>query len=258
MELSEIIKDSFKYPFIDKKQFGLVLLVFLLLGIILFGSFFSIRASAGITPVIMAVSFIIALIVLVLVGGYQLDIIGIACEQDDDVPLFDPVKNIKDGLKVILVYLVFYILNGLISFVGLFAAFALFSTREVIGVAVGIIIYLVVLIVSVIVNWTFSMSLCRLAYHNSLDEALRIREAYQDLRTIGLLNMLIYVIVFGILFAVILFITLMVAVLVASVSNAFVYLIAIMIVFAILSYVVIVSSRAIGLLYSNVVFDFEI
>jgi len=79
MELSGIIKDSFKYPFIDKKQFGLVLLVFLLLGIILFGSFFSIRASAGITPVIMAVSFIIALIVLVLVGGYQLDIIGIAC-----------------------------------------------------------------------------------------------------------------------------------------------------------------------------------
>lgn len=50
----------------------------------------------------------------------------------------------------------------------------------------------------------------------------------------------------------------MVAALIASVSNVFVYLIAIMIVFAILSYVLVVSSRAIGLLYSSVVFDFEI
>lgn len=195
MELSGIIKDSFKYPFIDKKQFGLVLLVFLLLGIILFGSFFSIRASTGITPGIMAISFIIGLIVSVLIGGYQLDIIAIACEQDDDMPLFNPIKNINNGFKAILVYLVFYIINGLISFLGIFASFVLLSTGEVIATAVAIVICLIVVIVAIILSWTFSMSLCRLAYYRSLDDALRISEAYNDLRTIGLLNMLIYVIV---------------------------------------------------------------
>ena len=129
MELTEIIKDSFKYPFSDKRQFGLILMVFVLLGIIIFGSFFSIRISTGITPILMAISFIIALIVFILVGGYQLDIIEIACEEDDGMPSFNPIKNIKNGLKVILVYLVFYIINALISFIGLISAIALLLTH---------------------------------------------------------------------------------------------------------------------------------
>lgn len=262
MDISEIIKDSFAYPLIDKRQFGLIFLVFLLVGVIICGSIVSFaylsgirQAGFGITLFVLAL--IVSLIALLFLGGYQLSIIAVACERDDEMPAFNPVKNIKDGLKVLLIYIVFSIINSLVSFIFVSSSFALLVTGEMAAVVIAIVLYVILLVVSILINWTFAMSVCRLAYYDSMDEALKLRKAFNDLRTVGILKMLVYVIVMGIIIALIAAVMILVALtLIHSLSNIIVPMIVIIVAFAVSSYIFVVNSRALGLLYSNIEYDF--
>lgn len=262
MDISEIIKDSFTYPFTDKRQFGLIFLIFILLGLIVGGSFVSLIYLTGIGEAdngsaFFAVALIITLIVFILLGGYQLSIISVACRRDDAMPAFNPVKNFKDGLKVILLYLAFYIINGLISFSLSFVSVALLSTGEMIATLIAVILYLVLFVVGIFIGWILSMSLCRLAYYGSMDEAFQFKQAYDDLKTIGIGNMLVYVIVMGIIFGSIFMLTIMVALLVIQSSSYIsIFAAASLVLFAVWSYISVVQPRAMGLLYSNVEYDF--
>jgi hypothetical protein len=262
MEISEIIKDSFAYPLNDKRQFGLIFLVFLLLGIIVCGSIVSFSYLArinqtGFAIILFVLALIVSLITLFFLGGYQLSIIAVACERDDEIPSFNPVKNIKDGLKVLLIYIVFSIINALVSFVFVFSSFAILTTGEMAAVVISIILYVALLIVTILISWTFAMALCRMAYYDSMDEALKLRKAFSDLRTVGILKMLVYVIVMGIIILLIAGVLIAVAVaLIQSLSNFIVPVIVIMLVLAVSSYIFVVQSRALGLLYSNIEYDF--
>ena len=260
MEISSIIKDSFKYPFSDLKQLGLIVLMFLVVGILFGGAFYFasymtfLNFSFGSIMAVMAIALILGFIVSIVVCGYQISIVEVACDLEDNIPSFNFSKNFNDGLKTILIYLVFYVIGGLIAFICMFLSIGLTATGESTALALAGVIYLVLLVCLVLLCWTFSMSLCRLAYYDSLSEALDLAEAYRDLRKIGLANMLVYVIVIGILLAIISFATLVIVVsFIATVDYPVVEFICTLIVFAVISYIFVVQSRAIGLLYSDII-----
>ncbi len=260
MQISEIIKDSFSYPFSDKRQFGIITLVFLLLGMVVVGSFIALIYLTGINYsglglLIFIVSLLVFLLGSLLLGGYQLDIIKIACEQDEEMPVFNPKENIKNGLRAILLYFVFYIIAGIISSICMLFGMIFLSSGGRIGIIIVVILNIISLIIGVLISWIFSMSISRLAYHGSLDEGLKMKESYDDLRTIGLWNMLIYVIVMGIILSIIAIASLVIVVsLIETLNDVLVNCMFSMILCIIYSYFAVVSSRALGLLYSNVVF----
>lgn len=261
MQISEIIKDSFTYPFSDKRQFGLITLVFLFLTIFMSGSFIAFiyfieMESFELGLLIFIISIVVFLLVSIFLGGYQLDIVKVACEQDEEMPVFNPKENVKNGLKAIIVYLVYYVIAGIISTICAFTATIFLATGEQVAVILAMIINLISIIIDILITWIFSMSLTRLAYYSSLNEGLELKEAYNDLRKIGLLNMLVFVIVMGLILGIISIIALGAVTSIIQTFDDMVFDILIFLVTGLLvSYLGVVFSRAMGLLYSKVVFD---
>ena len=120
MDITDIIKDSFKYPFSDNKQFAYIFLTFVALGLFVGLSVALPVISARFEfsmPIALLLSIIlviVSLVVAILICGYQIDIIEVACDVEDNIPSFEPTKNIKNGLGLILIYLVFYIISSII------------------------------------------------------------------------------------------------------------------------------------------------
>lgn len=217
--------------------------------------YFTGKVFSGLNLLMLIISLVVLLFVTIFISGYQLDIIKIACEQDDEMPVFNPKENIKNGLKVFLLYIVFYVIGGLILTISSSLGIIFLSLGKNIGISIFILTNIIALIVCVLMTWIFSMSLCRIAYHESLDEGLSLRKAYNDLRTIGLLDMLIYVIVMGLIFSIIIVLSLVVTVSLIQTLNDVIFAFIIVFVISIITaYLTVVSSRAIGLLYSKVVF----
>ena len=261
MEITDIIKDSFKYPFSDNKQFALIFLVFVVLGLFVGLSFAlpvistNLNFSVPVALLVSVVLLVLSLIVAVLICGYQIDIIEVACDLEDNVPSFSPTSNIKKGLFLILIYIVFYVISNIISTVLFLLGFGFLALGDVIGTSLFIIVCIIMFIISVLISWVLSMSICRLAYYDSIGEALNIKEAYNDLKTIGFANMLIYVLVLAIIMCVIIIAVVAVVALISSIANSIAVIIAVLILFALASYLFVVQSRAIGLLYSQVIYD---
>ena len=250
MDLTEIIKDSFKYPFNDKRQFGMILTVFILLGIILSAGFSSVSFNNGIFFTISLIVFFISMIYL---SGYQIDIIRISCELEDFIPKFNPKKNIKDCLQLLVLSLIFSSIIGVIYLLYLFSIFLL--NGEIIGFIVAMILYLILIIAVLIVSWIFVMSVCRLA-HIGLNGSLAFKKSWKDLRKIGLANMFAYTILINIVVGIISVIALMISLSIFSlVENSFGLLISFTIFFAFNAYSFTLQSRAIGLLYTNSIYE---
>ncbi len=261
MDITDIIKNSFKYPFSDNKQFAFIFLTFVALGLFVGLSFAlpvisaSLNFSMPIALLISIILVIVSLVVAIIICGYQIDIIGVACDLEDNMPSFEPTKNIKNGLYLILIYLVFYILSGIISTIAFFLGFGFFALGDVIGISLSVIISLILLIIQILISWVFSMSLCRFAYYGTIGEALDLKEAYNDLKTIGFANMLIYVLAMAIIMCLIVIVVFLVVALISSIANSIAMIIAVLILFALASYLFVVQSRAVGLIYSKVIYD---
>ena len=261
MDITDIIKDSFKYPFSDNKQFAYIFLTFVALGLFVGQSVALPVISARFEfsmPIALLLSIIlviVSLVVAILICGYQIDIIEVACDVEDNIPSFEPTKNIKNGLGLILIYLVFYIISSIITTLAFFLGFGFLALGDVLGVSLFIIFNLIIFIILILISWVFSMSLCRFAYYGTIGEALDLKEAYNDLETIGFANMLIYVLSMAIIMCLIIIIVFAVVALISSIANSIAIAIAILILFALASYLFVVQSRAVGLLYSKVIYD---
>ena len=211
--------------------------------------------SMPIALLLSIILVIVSLVVAILICGYQIDIIEVACDVEDNIPSFEPTKNIKNGLGLILIYLVFYIISSIITTLAFFLGFGFLALGDVLGVSLFIIFNLIIFIILILISWVFSMSLCRFAYYGTIGEALDLKEAYNDLETLGFENMLIYVLSMAIIMCLIIIIVFAVVALISSIANSIAIAIAILILFALASYLFVVQSRAVGLLYSKVIYD---
>lgn len=235
MSLSEIITDSVKYPFSNITNFLIVGILTLLAGI---SNVFTVW---GITDgAVFYLGIIISFIFALFLSGYSLNIIRTAMDKSDDFPMLDPVNNIIDGIKVIIISIVFFIIPFVIALVLAIITGAIGAGLEHLFTGFGI-----ALIISVIVFVIFAIfeviALARFAKTKEFGDAVNFGEIFEDIKRIGVAKViafiiiaLIIIVIVQLICSVLAFIPILGALLAAIIGGAF---------------TVLFYNRGIGLLY---------
>lgn len=253
MSLTDIFNDSFKYPISDITKFAIfgIIVVIASLSNIDFGN-----------DIINIIIGIIALIAAILVSGYGVSIAKNAIYISDEIPTLDFKTNFIDGLKMIVVSIVYYIIPAIVVAIvavvsGLYDQVAEVMTYVAQGTTANIpqdllyslgsssiITVLVAIILFVVFTLLYYVAICRLAKYDSLSESLNIPEAAHDIRRIGVGKVVGWAILLAIIACIIIFIEALIAwipyigVLIAA--------------FLASTYLTFITYRSIGLLYSNI------
>ncbi len=236
MDLGEIIKDSLSYPLANIKA----LIIFIILGIIvgvvvgssLIGMVMSINSGKVLATLASGfIGFIVALVVGFFISGYQLDVIKFGIERRNDGPAIDPLRQFLNGVKVMVVSLIYYVIPLIIvAILGLFL-------RSWIMTLISFILF-------VIFGLAQFMAQCRLAKTGDLVDALAIGEAIGDISRVGILRLLLFII----MVFVIAFILILISALIMNWNGA----VGGIILGIIGVYLMFFMARATGLLYSDV------
>jgi hypothetical protein len=276
MNVMGIIKDAFLFPSKNTGRFAIYLLSYVLMVGFAIGGFLT--NALGLfnaeNYLLGGMYLIISMVIGFLLSGYNIRIIKSGIELDEKVPPFELYKNFMTGFDNTLVAIFYYIIPALIVVLAGFST-NLYSNATALGEEIILQILNVfirgdsinvavnslspnltnlmgslatTLIVALIVFLIFSiiqgMAEARLANTGSLREALNIYEALKDIKRIGVGKFALIVILIGILFVII-----EILLLIAISYYPFLFII----VYIVLTpYQILVSQRAIGLLYSDI------
>jgi len=258
MEIFEILKDSVKYPFADIKML-------LIIGVILVvGSVLDSIGSYVDNGIVVILGMIASLVLSILVMGYSLDVFKFAIDLDDAVPELDVESNLKNGVKVLIVTIIYYIIPCIITTVAaiLTSGFAITklaglnninnataaeSARHIFTpdfvAAIGVVM-VIAIVLYIIFTLLSLMGEARLARTGSIDDAISFRQSYSDLKEIGIGKTLALLILLFIVVAIVVFIMVLVSlipiagILIATLIGA--------------PFLVFMQNRAYGLLYSEI------
>ena len=109
MSLTEIFNDSLKYPFSDMTKFCIIGIVMVVssLGSLEIGN-----------AIISSVLGIVAAVASIITSGYSVSVVKKAIVKSDEIPDLDLRENIIDGLKMIVMLIVYYIIPIIITLIG--------------------------------------------------------------------------------------------------------------------------------------------
>jgi hypothetical protein len=254
MSLTDIFNDSFRYPISDIPKFVVfgVLVLVSSLGFVNFG-------NEVLTGLLRIIGFIIG----ILVSGYCLSIVKNAIILSDEVPTIDIQTNFIDGIKMIVLLIVYYIIPSIIVSIVALASGLFDQVSKVLpyiaqnGTAANIpqnllyslgtssvITALVAVIVFIIFTLLFYAAIGRLAKYDSLSAGLNIPDAARDIGRIGVGKFVGW----AILLAVIACVFLVVEAFIGLIPYVGVLISA----FLVTTYLMFISYRSIGLLYSSI------
>lgn len=276
MNISELFKNSFKYP---TKDWGKVLI----LGLLIIGLFI-LMIIAGISLVFaqaipIAIVFVIALIFAIIVGliysGYGLSVIretifnkNVAIDdQEESLPEFKWSENIVDGLKVLVLNIVYMIIPVIITLIlayalGVFSEFASINQSLNIynqtgaylpnSIAAGYMVsngYAVAIVntVAAILSVVFSLfafiAMAKLAESGKLGSIIKFREITDTISRIGWGDYIVWFILLYIIVVVISFIAALIIFI--PIIGFIIYLLIIP------PFLTLFQSRSIGLIYNE-------
>ena len=247
MDLSIIVKNSFKYPFRNIKKLPIIFLFFILIAIIPIGLISN-------NDHVVLIGVIAFFLFILIVPGYFLSIVKLGSSQSAMLPSFNLVNNVYDSIRVISLRIVYMIVPAAIFLIALktmgpASRELLYNFRIAEFVATIGLVLLLIFIVYIIFECILFFAKARLAYFNSLQEALKVNKVIGDIRRIGILTIIKWLIIMFILLNVVTFVT--------SFVMAIPYvgfLIYICIVIPILESI---ANYSLGLLYSNITQGYE-
>ncbi len=247
MDLSIIVKNSFKYPFRNIKKLPIIFLFFILIAIIPIGLISN-------NDHVVLIGVIAFFLFILIVPGYFLSIVKLGSSQSAMLPSFNLVNNVYDSIRVISLRIVYMIVPAVIFLIALktmgpASRELLYNFRIAEFVATIGLVLLLIFIVYIIFECILFFAKARLAYFNSLQEALKVNKVIGDIRRIGILTIIKWLIIMFILLNVVTFVT--------SFVMAIPYvgfLIYICIVIPILESI---ANYSLGLLYSNITQGYE-
>lgn len=186
MEIMEIITEAINYPLNHMKELGIYiaimfvisLIMLLTLGVAVIGASMDSAAAVGISGII---GIILILLIALLVEGYGLDIIKLSIERSDDAPSIDIPRQIINGCKYIIMAVVYLIIPIIIMAI-------LGAINDTLGLIVGVILF-------IIFGLALFMGACRLAETESLGYALNVKEAINDIMSVGIVKLLVILII---------------------------------------------------------------
>lgn len=220
MEIVDIIKNALIFPTnnLDKLAIYIVLTLVVSLfiggGAIFTALSFMDSSSLAIIGVIL---LIIGIIISLIISGYQLGILKTGIDLNDDAPSFDWKNDLINGLKLLVIGIVYFIIPAIIIFIvglitnvpgnianiakeaaltpanatamanstGVYFNAVSQSTMVAFGTSLAI-TAIVACIVIIIFAFLASIAQARLANTGNLAEALNILEAAKDIKKIGI------------------------------------------------------------------------
>ena len=236
MEVRDILNDAIRYPLGNIKAVVIYLILSIILGAVVGGTVGGVVASASANNIIGAFGLsvagvIIAIVIGFLIEGYRLDIVKYALVRDSDAPGIDFVRQFFDGIKLFIVEIIYYLIPIIIGAI----CSAIF--REWLA-------YILLAIIFIIFGLAEVMAQCRLAKNDDLMSALSIGDAIADISRVGFFKLVAVVVVLTIVAVVVVLIGGLISQWNGIVGG---------IISAILGvYLIFVTSRASGLLYSEV------
>ena len=205
MDLKKLVTNSFKYPFRNIKKLPILFIFFILIAIIPIGLISN-------NDYIVSIGVIAFFLFILFVPGYFLSIIKLGSNQSAILPSFNLVNNIYDSIRVVFLRICYMIIPVAVFFLSLKTLGSTsrdliynFRIIEFLG-TFGLILVLI-FITYFIFEFLLFFAKARLAYFNSLKEALKINKVINDIRRIGIINIIKWLIVMAILLNVFTFIT---------------------------------------------------
>jgi hypothetical protein len=237
MGLGDILSDSVVYPFSDITKF-------LIVGVIaLFSGLSALFGNWGVNNfILVTLAGILGLIFTLILAGYGVRVTKYAINSSNEIPDLDLQNNLIDGIKSLIIGIVYFIIPIIITII-----FAIITGAISAGfnqMMAGLGVFLVIVVIVFIFFAIFEMvALARFADTGELGEALNIGEVIEDVKRIGVGQI--------ILFAIASVIILIVASLLVSVLG-FIPFIGIIIAQLIIgAFTTLFYSRGIGLLYAG-------
>ncbi|MBQ2654544.1 MAG: DUF4013 domain-containing protein [Methanobrevibacter sp.] len=243
MDFGKIVSNSFKYPFRNIKKLPILFILFILVSIIPIGIVYD-------NKYVMAIGVFAFFLFILLVPGYLFSFVKVGLNESSLFPSLSFGNTIYDTLRVLALRIVYMIVPTAVFFIALSTLGT--SSPDMLSnlnipsflLNVGLII-VVVLVTYILFEILLFFAKARLAYLNSLSEAVKIHKVIGDIRTIGIFNIIKWLIFMAVL------------VVVASVVSAWViaipyvgFLIYIAVVIPLLESI---GNYSLGLLYSNIV-----
>ena len=247
MDLKVLVSNSFKYPFRNIKKLPILFLFFILIAIIPIGLISN-------NDYVVAVGVIAFFLFILVVPGYFLSIVKLGSNQSAMLPSFNLVNNIYDSIRVLslrIVYMIIPVAVFLLSLktLGPISRDLIYNFRINEFLTIFGLLLLVIFIVYIIFECLLFFAKARLAYFNSLQEALKINKVIEDIRRIGIVNIIKWLIIMAILLNIVTF------------ASSFVIAIPYV---GLLIYICIfiptlesIANYSLGLLYSNIVQGYD-
>ncbi|MBQ8018085.1 MAG: DUF4013 domain-containing protein [Methanobrevibacter sp.] len=276
MNIREIIKDAFLFPSKNTGRFAIYLLLSVLMVGFALGGIFTyaygiIDAENYLTG---GIYIIISILIGFLIFGYHIKVIKSGIEHDNNVPVFELYEDFMTGFDNVLVLILYFITPTLIVMLVGFGTNLFGNAMDVVNefalqifnvyimdlpldIAVNAISpvlipflnsFAITLTVALVVFLIFSilylMAETRLANTGSFRQALNIFEAAKDITRIGVGKVVLLVLAIVVVIAII--------EIILTIALIF-YPFLVSVLYIILTpYVVLVSQRALGLLYSDI------
>lgn len=242
MDLTKLVSNSFRYPFRNIKKLPIICILFVLMAIIPIGMISD-------NKTIIYVGVIAFFIFIMIVPGYFLSVVKLGSNQSAMLPSFNIVNTIYDSVRVLCLRIVYMIVPAAVFLIvltsfGPASRELLFNFRILEFLATVGFVFVLILVTYLVFEFFLFFAKARLAYFNSLTEALKINKVIRDIRNIGIVNIIKWLIVMAILLNAITFITSFV------ISIPYVgFLIYICIVIPIIESI---ANYSLGLIYSNI------
>jgi uncharacterized protein DUF4013 len=263
MNIKELFQDSLSYPIkdIDKLLTLGVLFFFDALVSLLPSITMALNQNIA-TKILYFISNIIGILIIFVAIGYSLSLVKDTINNSNEIPSLNIVKNVIDGIKVVIVSIMYLILPIVIILVisyliGIYdfiiqniinyfyfgsgillngSSYLLSSTYQNI-----IILTIISLVLLLIVSVILSIAIARLANTNSLKYALNIKGVLSDISKIGWMNYLSYYVVFILILVLILTVT--------TVISIIPFIGILMLFLLILPFIFLFSGRFLGMVY---------
>lgn len=205
MDLTKIVANSFKYPFRNIAKLPIICILFVLISIVPFGMIFDNRYIV----LIGAIAFFAFILI---VPGYLLSIVRKGSIGSSAMPSLSLVDNLYDSIKVIALRAVYMIVPTaafliFLSTLGPASIDMLFDLKILEFLATFGLTILLILVTYIVFEFLLFFAKARLAYFNSLSEALKINRVISDIRNIGFFTIIKWIIIMAILINIISFVT---------------------------------------------------
>ena len=242
MNIGKIISNSFKYPFRNIAKLPILFLLFFLFALVPIGLISDNKYA-------LVLGMIAFFVFILIVPGYLLSIVNIGLNESSMFPSLNFGADIYNSIRLWVLRIAYMAVPAAVFFIVLYTMGP--SSSDMLAklnipsflLTAGL-IFIIVILTYLIFEFLLFFAKARLAYYNSLKEALKIHEVVTDIRNIGIINIIKWIIVMVVLMVVVSYIASWVM-LIPYVG----FLIYICIVIPILESI---GNYSLGLLYSNI------